>query len=82
MKNNLEDSDSFETAPEHEQQVSVESEAPEIRRSTHERRPPAWHSEYVTEINVAYCLLTDDEEPSIFHEALNISYIALWMTTM
>ncbi|KAH9745517.1 hypothetical protein KPL70_004101 [Citrus sinensis] len=41
-----------------------------------------WHSEYVTEINVAYYLLTEDGEHSTFHEALNSSDVALWMTTM
>ncbi|KAK9181573.1 hypothetical protein WN944_024711 [Citrus x changshan-huyou] len=84
VKNNLggKDSDSSEAAPEHEEQEPVESEAPEIRRSTRERRPPAWHSEYITEINVAYCLLTEDGEPSTFHEALESSDVALWMTAM
>ena len=82
VENNPEDSDSFEAAPEHEEQEPVESEAPEVRRSTCERRPPTWHSEYVTEINVAYCLLTEDGEPSTFHEALNSSDVALWMTAM
>ncbi|KAH9670456.1 hypothetical protein KPL70_016992 [Citrus sinensis] len=82
VENNLEDSDSSEAAPEHEEQEPVEFEAPEVRRSTRERRPPTWHSEYVTEINVAYCLLTEDGEPSTFHEALESSDIALWMTAM
>ncbi|KAH9682249.1 hypothetical protein KPL71_027276 [Citrus sinensis] len=82
VKNNPENSDSSKAAPEHEEQEPVESEALEVRRSTRERRPPAWHSEYVTEINVAYCLLTEDGEPSTFHEALNSSDVALWMTAM
>ncbi|KAH9648557.1 hypothetical protein KPL70_025642 [Citrus sinensis] len=82
VENNPEDSDFSEAASEHEEQEPVESEAPEVRRSTRERRPPMWHSEYVTEINVAYCLLTEDGEPSTFHEALNSSDVALWMTAM
>ncbi|KAH9667565.1 retrovirus-related pol polyprotein from transposon TNT 1-94-like protein [Citrus sinensis] len=82
VENNPEDSDSSEAAPEHEEQELVESEAPKVRRSTRERRPPAWHSEYVTEINVAYCLLTEDREPSTFHVALESSDIALWMTAI
>ncbi|KAH9659545.1 hypothetical protein KPL70_023885 [Citrus sinensis] len=82
VENNLEDSDSSETAPEHEEQEPVESEAPEVHRSTRERRSPAWHLEYVTEINVAYCLLTENGEPSTFHEALESSDIALWMIAM
>lgn len=27
------------------------------------------HSKYVIEINIAYCFLTEDGEPSTFHEA-------------
>ncbi|KAK9209952.1 hypothetical protein WN944_002321 [Citrus x changshan-huyou] len=80
VENNPKDSDSSKAAPEHEEQEPVESEAPEVRRPTRERRPPVWHSEYVTEINVAYCLLIEDGEPSTFHEALNSSDVALWMT--
>ena len=41
VKNNSEDSDSSEAAPEHEEQEPVEFEAPEVRRSTCERRPSA-----------------------------------------
>ncbi|KAH9659018.1 hypothetical protein KPL70_023705 [Citrus sinensis] len=82
VENNPEDSDSLEAAPEHEEQELVDFEALEVRLSTRERRPPAWYSKYVTEINVAYCLLTEDGEPSTFHEALESSDIALWMTAM
>ncbi|KAH9669686.1 hypothetical protein KPL70_021889 [Citrus sinensis] len=39
VKNNPEDSDSSEATLEHEEQESVESEAPEVRRSTREKRP-------------------------------------------
>ncbi|KAH9656856.1 hypothetical protein KPL70_022839 [Citrus sinensis] len=82
VENNLEDSDSSEAALEHEEQESVESEAPEVSRSTRERRPPTWHLEYVTEINVVYYLLTEGREPSTFHEALQISNVTLWMTVI
>ncbi|KAH9770304.1 hypothetical protein KPL71_012330 [Citrus sinensis] len=75
VENNLEDLDSSEAAPEHEEQEPVEFEAPKVRRSTRKRRPPTWHSEYVTEINIAYCLLTEDGEPSTFHKALESSDI-------
>ena len=50
--------------------------------STRERRPPTWHSEYITESNVAYCLLTEDGEPSTFHEAINGTDASLWMAAM
>ncbi|KAH9746316.1 hypothetical protein KPL70_004379 [Citrus sinensis] len=82
VENNPEDSDSSEATPEHEEQELVESEAPEVRRSTRDRRLPVWHSEYVTEINVAYYLLTENGEPTTFHEALESSDVALWMTAM
>ncbi|KAH9689148.1 Integrase catalytic domain-containing protein [Citrus sinensis] len=82
VENNPEDSDSSEAAPEHKEQEPVESETPEVCWSTRERRPPTWHLEYVTKINVAYCLLTEDEEPSTFHEALEKSDVTLWMTAM
>ncbi|TXG60461.1 hypothetical protein EZV62_015034 [Acer yangbiense] len=77
-----EDLDSFKAELEHEVQESVESEAIEVRRSTRERRPSAWHSKYVTKSNVAYCLLTEDEEPMTFHEATNSLDASLWMTAM
>ena len=82
MENNLKDSDSSEVTPEHKEQEPVESEALKGRRSTRERRLPMWHSEYVTEINVAYCLLTEDEEPLIFHETLKSSDVTFYMTVM
>ncbi|KAI9182157.1 hypothetical protein LWI28_022631 [Acer negundo] len=77
-----EDIDSSKAAPEHEVQEPIDPDAIEARRTTHERRPPAWHSEYVTESNVAYCLITEDEEPLTFHEARNSSDASLWMTAM
>ncbi|KAK9224625.1 hypothetical protein WN943_009660 [Citrus x changshan-huyou] len=82
VENNPEDSDSSKAAPEHEEQEPVESEAPEVRQSTRERQPLVWHSEYVTEINIAYCLLIEDGESSNFHETLNSSDVTLWMTAM
>ena len=32
--------------------------------------------------NVAYCLLTEDGEPSTFHEALNRQEASLWMAAL
>ena len=55
MENNLEKEDlnSSESASEHEEQESVEFDGTEVRRSTRERQPPVWDSEYVTKINIA-----------------------------
>ena len=61
------------------QEELVEFEALEVRRSTRERQQPAWHSEYVTEINVAYCFLIEDKELLTFHEHLNNPEVVLWM---
>ena len=72
-----EDEDSSEEVPE-----PVQPKAYEVRSSTRERRPPAWHSEYVTEINIAYCLLTEDGEPSTFQEPTISPDVSLWMTAM
>ena len=82
VETNLEDSDSSEAALEHEEKEPIEFETPEVRRSTRERRSPVWHLDYVTKINVAYCLLTEDGKPLTFHQALNNSDVALLMTTM
>ena len=75
-----EDVNSFEAAPEHEEQEPVE--IPEVHRSTREKKPPAWHSDYVTESNIAYCLLTEDGEPSTFNEATKSLDVSLWMIAM
>ena len=79
---NTQNHTSSEDAPEHEEQEQIESETPEVQRSTREKRPPAWHSEYVTESNITYYLLTEDGEPSTFHEAIKSTDVSMWMTTM
>ena len=60
----------------------MEHEVFEVRRSTCETRPPVWHSEYVVQNNVAYCLLIEDRESSTFHEVIKSSDKSLWITTM
>ncbi|KAK0608343.1 hypothetical protein LWI29_029253 [Acer saccharum] len=84
VENNPEEEDSVssEAEPDHEIQVTEESKALEVQRSTRDRRPPVWHLEYVTESNVTYCLLTEDGEPLTFHEARNSSDASLWMIEM
>ncbi|KZV55263.1 hypothetical protein F511_06740 [Dorcoceras hygrometricum] len=77
-----EDQISSEAISEHEEQESVESEVFKVRQSTRERKPPGWLSDYVTESNIAYCLLTEDGEPSSFQEATRSSDVSLWMTAM
>ena len=77
-----EDAYSSQIVLEHDVQELVQSKAYEVQRSTHERRPSTWHSEYVIEINIAYCLLIEDGEQSTFHEATKSPYASLWMTAM
>ena len=60
----------------------MEHEVFEVCRSTCETRPPVWHSEYVVQNNVAYCLLIEDGESSTFHEVIKSSDKSLWITTM
>ena len=40
---NTQNHTSSEAVPEHKEQEQMESETPEVRRSTRERRPPAWY---------------------------------------
>ncbi|GKD54816.1 hypothetical protein Tco_1288203 [Tanacetum coccineum] len=55
----------------HEVNETNESQAPATRTLNRERRHPGWHSDYVMKSNVAYCLLTEEGEPSTLQEALN-----------
>jgi hypothetical protein len=79
---NTQNQPSFEVAPEHEEQEQIKSETHEVRWSTRERRLPVWHSEYVTESNIAYCLLTENGEPSTFHKVIKSTNVSMWMTSM
>ena len=77
-----EDVNSSEATPEHEEQEPVEAKAPKVHWSTCERKPPAWHSDYVTESNIAYCLFIEDGEPSTSHKATKSLDVSLWMIAM
>ncbi|KAE8699518.1 hypothetical protein F3Y22_tig00110577pilonHSYRG00088 [Hibiscus syriacus] len=57
-----------EDKPTHDEQELESSEAPTTRQSDRVRRRPNWHLDYVIEGNIAYCLLTEDGEPSIYQE--------------
>ncbi|GKD88589.1 hypothetical protein Tco_1364096, partial [Tanacetum coccineum] len=47
-------------APQHEVNETNESQAPATHTFNHERKRPGWHSDYVMESNIAYCLLTEE----------------------
>lgn len=82
MEKEVQSNDSSEAAPQHEVNETNESQAPATRTLNRERRRPGWHSDYVMESNVAYCLLTEEGEPSTLQEALNNPDASFWKEAM
>ncbi|KAE8665697.1 Esterase/lipase/thioesterase family protein isoform 2 [Hibiscus syriacus] len=82
VEKEFEEGDSSEAEPAHDEQEPESSKAPTTRQSNRVRRRPNWHSDYVIECNIAYCLLTEDGEPSTYQEAINSSDASLWMMAM
>ncbi|KAE8703963.1 hypothetical protein F3Y22_tig00110462pilonHSYRG00425 [Hibiscus syriacus] len=78
-RDEFEQGDSSEAKPAHDEQELESSEAPTTRQSDRVRRRLNWHSDYVIEGNITYCLLTEDGEPSTYQEAINNSDASLWM---
>ena len=50
----VEQKDSSEVASENEERELVESEEIGVRQSTHGKKAPAWHSNYIMKSNIAY----------------------------
>ncbi|GJZ47045.1 gag-pol polyprotein [Tanacetum coccineum] len=71
-----------EAAPQYEVNKTNESQALATRTLNRERRRPGWHSDYVMESNVAYCLLTEEGEPLNLQEALNNPDASFWKEAM
>ncbi|GJX28420.1 retrovirus-related pol polyprotein from transposon TNT 1-94 [Tanacetum coccineum] len=82
MEKEFQSNDSIEAAPQHKVNETNESQAPATRTLNRERRRPRWHPDYVMESNVAYCLLTEEGEPSSLQEALNNSDASFWKKAM
>ncbi|KAE8678429.1 Senescence-specific cysteine protease SAG12 [Hibiscus syriacus] len=82
VEKEVEQGDSSEVEPAHDEQEPESSEAPITRQSDRAGRRPNWHSDYVIEGNIAYCLLIKDGEPSTYQEAINSSDASLWMMTI
>ncbi|GJZ07225.1 gag-pol polyprotein [Tanacetum coccineum] len=82
LTSNFRSNDSFEAAPQHEVNEKNKSQALATRTLNRERRRPGWHLDYVMESNVAYCLLTDEGEPSTLQEALNNPDASFWKEAM
>ncbi|KAE8715738.1 hypothetical protein F3Y22_tig00110160pilonHSYRG00308 [Hibiscus syriacus] len=77
MENEVEQGDSSEAEPTHDEQEPESSEAPTTRQSDRVRRRPNCHSDYVIEGNIAYYLLTENGEPSTYQVAINNSDVSL-----
>ncbi|KAE8707942.1 hypothetical protein F3Y22_tig00110365pilonHSYRG00006 [Hibiscus syriacus] len=82
VEKEVEQGDSSEAEPAHDEQEPESFEAPTTRQSDRVRRRLNWHSDYVIEGNITYFLLTEDGEPSTYQEAINSSYASLWMMAM
>ena len=82
VDSNTEEKVSSEATPEQRDDDPGEAEETQLRRSARETNPPKWHSDFVIENNVAYCLLTEDNEPSTFEEAINGPQVSQWTTVM
>ncbi|GJV18873.1 retrovirus-related pol polyprotein from transposon TNT 1-94 [Tanacetum coccineum] len=82
MEKEFQSNDPFEAVPQHEVNETDESQAPATRSLNRERRRPGWHSDYVMESNIAYCLLTEEGEPSTLQEALNNPDASFWKEAM
>ncbi|GKE90905.1 gag-pol polyprotein [Tanacetum coccineum] len=78
MEKKFQSNDSFEAAPQHEVNEINKYQAPATRTLNRERKCPRWHSNYVMESNVAYCLLTEEGEPSNLQEAMNNPDALFW----
>jgi len=81
MDEKTKESDSSEAESVHEEQEPDEVNNG-VRRSTRQTQKPSWQSDYVMTSHDAYCLITEEGEPSTFHEALNGSDASQWMTAM
>ncbi|GJS32085.1 retrovirus-related pol polyprotein from transposon TNT 1-94 [Tanacetum coccineum] len=82
MEKEFQSNDSSEAVPHHEVNETAKSQAPTNHTLDSERRRPGWQADYVMESNVAYCLLTDEGEPSTFQEALNNPDASFWKEAM
>lgn len=76
------ENDSSEAEPKHEEQEPDELDDIHVRRLSHQTKVPSRFSDYVMANHDAYCLLTEEGEPSNFQEAIRSSDVSLWMTAM
>ncbi|GJX19059.1 retrovirus-related pol polyprotein from transposon TNT 1-94 [Tanacetum coccineum] len=82
IEKEFQSNDSSKAVPQHEVNETDESQAPATRTLNRERRRPGWQADYVMENNVAYCLFTEEGEPSTLQEALNNPDASFWKEAM
>jgi len=82
MNGKYKEDDFSEAEPEHEEQEPEKANEIEVHRSTRQRKTPSWHSDYVMISYDAYCLLTEEGEPTTFMEVMRNPKASMWMTTM
>ncbi|GJU06710.1 retrovirus-related pol polyprotein from transposon TNT 1-94 [Tanacetum coccineum] len=78
IEKEFQSNDSSEVVPQHEVNETDESQALVTRTFNRERKRIGWQADYVMESNIAYCLLTEEGEPSTLQEALNNPYALFW----
>lgn len=77
----VEKENSSGATPEHEEAEPAELKE-ELGKGKRVRTTPAWHEDYDLSCNVAYCLLTEDGEPSNLQEAMSSPDVSQWMEAM
>jgi len=82
MDEKYREDDFSEVEPEHEEQELEKANDIEVHRSTRQRKTPSWYSDYVMTSYDAYCLLTEEGEPTTFVEVIHNPEASMWMTTM
>ena len=70
MDEKYREDDFSEAEPEHEEQEPEKANDIEVHRSTRQRKTPSWHSDFVMTSYDAYCLLTEEGEPTTFMKAM------------
>ncbi|GJU98052.1 hypothetical protein Tco_1327323 [Tanacetum coccineum] len=69
-------------SPKHDVNKTNESQARSNLLYYKKRKRPRWHSDYVIESNITYCLLTEEREPSTLQKALNNPNASFWKEAM
>jgi len=82
MNEKYREDDFSEAEPEHEEQEPEKANDIEVHQSTRQRKTPSWHSDFVMTSYDAYCLLTEEGEPTTFMEAMRYPKASIWMTAI